>query len=366
MAGKECFAFDERESCDCEKAMNKEHDMVRIGIVGLGFMGRIHFLGAKGLRGATVAAVCSRDREKLAGDWTNTRGNFGPPPGKVDLSGVATYDSLDAILADKSIDLIDICNPTHLHPETAIKALEAGKHVLVEKAIALTETEADRMLAAAKKAGKLLMVAHVLPFFPEFAFAAEAVRNGQYGKLLGAHFTRVIAKPDWSAEIADAGKTGGPAVDLHIHDTHFVGLLAGVPKHVFSTGVVEGDAVTYLTTQYLYGPGGPSVTCSSGAVAMPGRPFVHGFEIFLEKATLSLNSSGVPMTVFGADGSVTQPPLPGGGDPIAAFTSELQTAVEGVKSGNAPDLLSGQLARDALVLCHRECESVKTGKIVAV
>lgn len=340
--------------------------MLNIGIVGLGFMGRIHFLGSKGLKGARVAAVCSRDKAKLKGDWTNTRGNFGPPPGQVDLAGVTPYDSLDKLLADNSIDLIDICNPTDQHPSTTIAALEAGKHVLVEKAIALSEADADRMLAAAKRSGKLLMVAHVLPFFDEFAFAAEMVRSGKHGKLLGAHFTRVIAKPDWSAEIGDASKTGGPAVDLHIHDTHFIGLIAGVPKQVFSTGVVDGDAVTYLTTQYLYGPGGPSVTCSSGAVAMPGRPFVHGFEIFLEKATLSLNSAGVPLTVYDAEGKTRQPQFPGGGDPVAAFTNELQAAVDGVVTGKVPDLLSAQLARDALVLCHRECESVKSGRIVSV
>ena len=95
------------------------------------------------------------------------------------------------------------------------------------------------MVAAAKTAGKLLMVAHVLPFFPEFRFAAEAIRGGKYGKLLAAHFKRVIAKPDWSAEIGDTAKTGGPAVDLHIHDTHFIGLVCGVPKHVFSVGTRE-------------------------------------------------------------------------------------------------------------------------------
>ena len=340
--------------------------MVRIAIVGIGFMGRIHYLASQQLKGAKVTAVCSRDKTKLAGDWSATRGNFGPEPGRVDLSGVKKYESFDTMLADAEIDLIDVCNPTHLHPEFAIAALKAGKHVLVEKAIALQPQQADAMLAAAKAAGKLLMVAHVLPFFPEFRFAADAVRSGRYGKLIGAHFTRVIAKPDWSAEIADASKTGGPAVDLHIHDTHFIGLLAGVPKQVFSAGTVDGDAVTYLTTSYLYGPGGPAVTCSSGAVAAAGRPFVHGFDIYLEKATLAHSSAGIPLTVFGADGTATQPKLAGGGGPIAAFTEELQTAVEGVKSGKAPDLLSGQLARDALVLCHKECESVKTGRAVTV
>ncbi|WP_439627062.1 Gfo/Idh/MocA family protein [Gemmata sp.] len=340
--------------------------MVRIGIVGIGFMGRIHYLASQRLRGGSVAAVCSRDAAKLAGDWRNTRGNFGPEPGHVDLTGVKAYANVADLLADPDIDLIDICTVTDQHAPLAIQALEAGKHVLVEKAIALTTADADAMVAAAKASGKLLMVAHVLPFFPEFKFAAEAVRGGRYGKLVAAHFKRVIAKPDWSADIGDAAKTGGPAVDLHIHDTHFIGLVCGVPKQVFSVGRVEKDAVTYLTTSYLYGPGGPAVTCSSGAVAMGGRPFAHGFEIYLERASLIYDSGGTPLTLLTADGKSEQPTLAGGGDPLSAFADELQTAVDGVASGTEPDLLSGQLARDALVLCHRECDSVKTGTVVAV
>lgn len=340
--------------------------MVRIGVVGIGFMGRIHFLAAQRLRGAKVAAVCSRDPAKRAGDWTRTRGNFGPEPGRVDLTGVKVFADYAEMLADPDIDLVDVCTVTDQHAPLAIAALKAGKHVLVEKAIALTAADADAMLAAAKAAGKMLLVAHVLPFFPEFAFAAEAVRSGRYGKLLAADFTRVIAKPDWSSDIGDAAKTGGPAVDLHIHDTHFIGLLAGVPRAVFSAGTLEGDAVTYLTTSYLYGPGGPAVTCSSGAVAAAGRPFVHGYEIYLEKATLSYSSGGTPLTVFTADGKSFIPELPGGGDPIAAFADELQAAVDGVRSGKEPDLLSGTLARNALVMCHREIESVRTGGTVKI
>jgi predicted dehydrogenase len=340
--------------------------MIHIGIAGIGFMGRIHFLAAKNLIGAKIAAICSRDPTKLAGDWTATRGNFGPPPGRVDLGGVAAYDSFDKMLADPTIDLIDICTVTDQHAPLAIQALNAGKHVLVEKAISLSPAEADAMLAASKEAKKPLMVAHVLPFFAEFAYAAEAVRSGQYGKLLAAHFTRVIARPDWSAAIGDAAKTGGPAVDLHIHDTHFIGLIAGVPKQVFSTGVIDGGAVNYLTTQYLYGTAGPSVTASSGAVAMSGRPFVHGFEIYLEKATLSYSSAGVPLTLFAADGKSEIVALPGDGDPLAAFTNELQAAVDGARTAKMPDLLNGNLARDALVLCHREIESVTTGRAIAV
>jgi predicted dehydrogenase len=329
-------------------------------------MGRIHFLASQRLNGAKVAAVCSRDAAKLAGDWRNTRGNFGPEPGHVDLTGIKKYAAVADLLADPEIDLIDICTVTDQHAPLAIQALKAGKHVLVEKAIALSPADADAMVTAARSAGKMLMVAHVLPFFPEFRFAASVIRSGQYGKLIAAHFKRVIAKPDWSADIGDAAKTGGPAVDLHIHDTHFIGLVCGVPKQVFAVGTVENDAVSYLTTSYLYGLGGPAVTCSSGAVSMPGRPFAHGYEIYLEKASLIYDSGGTPLTLLTADGKSTQPELPGGGDPLSAFTDEIQTAADGVASGKEPDLLSGQLARDALVLCHRECESVKTGKAVTV
>lgn len=341
--------------------------MVRIGIVGVGFMGMIHYLAARKLQGARVKAICSRDEAKLAGDWRSIQGNFGPRGEIMDVSAIKKYRRLDDLLADPDIDLIDVCNPTHLHPETAIKALQAGKHVLVEKAIALQPNDADQMLDAARKAKRLLMVAHVLPFFPEFAYAAQAIRGGQFGKLLGGHFKRVISRPDWSAEIGDVSKTGGPAIDLHIHDTHFIGLVCGVPAHVFSTGVIgAGGAVDYLTTQYLYGPGGPAITCSSGAVAMKARPFVHGYEIYLDRATLVYESGTCPLTLLKADGASEQPRLSGGDEATTAFTLELQAAVDGVRDGSEPDLLSGKLARDALVLCYQECESVKTGKTVAI
>jgi predicted dehydrogenase len=339
--------------------------MVHVGIVGIGFMGMIHYLAARHLRGAAVTAVCSRDPKKLAGDWRGIRGNFGPPGEMMDLSGVKKYSTLDALLADPDIDLVDVCNPTHLHPQTAIAALEAGKHVLVEKAIALQPADADAMLAAARQANRLLMVAHVLPFFPEFAFAADTVRSGKYGKLLGGHFKRVISRPDWSGDIADATKTGGPAVDLHVHDTHFIGLLCGVPGRVFSSGVIESATVQYLTTQYLYGPGGPAVSCASGAVSQKGRQFVHGYELYLEKATLLYESGATPLTVLTADGGSEQPRLEAG-EENAGFIAEIQAAVDGVGAGKEPPLLSGKLARDALVLCHRECESVRTGAPVAV
>src|SRR5438128_5313619 len=83
-----------------------EASMIRIGIVGIGFMGMIHYLAARKLKGARVESVCSRDAKKLAGDWRSIRGNFGPPGTMMDLSNVKKYRDLDALLADPEIDLV--------------------------------------------------------------------------------------------------------------------------------------------------------------------------------------------------------------------------------------------------------------------
>ena len=346
-------------------------EIVGIGIVGIGFMGMIHHSAIGKVPGARVAAICSRDPKKRAGDWTGIQGNFGPPGGMTDLTGVSTYADLDELLADPAVDLVDLCVPSPDHARMALAALRAGKHVLVEKPIALTVEDGDAMVAAAAAAGRLLMVGHVLPFFPEFAFARAAVASGRFGRLRAAHLKRVIARSDRASD-DDSG--GGPAVDLHIHDTHYVGLVCGVPRAVRSVGVVEGDSVVHLATQYLYDDPGLAVSCLSGALAMPGRSFNHGFELYLERATVAFEFASVagagllatPLSVLHADGSVEHPELPGSGDPVDAFVAELAAAVTAVRTGRPAPELAGELALAALRLCHAEIASVRTGRQVAV
>jgi predicted dehydrogenase len=347
--------------------------MVRVGIVGIGFMGMIHYLAYRKAAGGQVVALCSRDPRKLAGDWTSIQGNFGPRGTQMDLSAHSRYAEVDALLADPKVDLVDLCVPNDEHAKLAIRALEAGKHVLVEKPIALDAADADAMVAAARQSGKRLMVAHVLPFFPEFAFAREAVSSGRYGALRAAHFMRVIAKPDWSSGIADVAKSGGPAIDLHIHDTHFVGLVCGVPRAVHSRGIVEEGAVTYLATQYLYDDPNLTVSAVSGALSQNGRPFTHGFEVYLERATLTFefaNLAGAghltrPLSVILPDGKVENPQL-GSTDPIDSFALELTEALKAAGQGTEAPTLSGELARQALMLCHAEIESVKQRKLIQI
>jgi predicted dehydrogenase len=278
---------------------------------------------------------------------------------------VTGYEQFEEMLRDPKIDLIDICTPTDQHATMAVAALKAGKHVVVEKAIALTLAEADDMMAAAKKAGKQLFVAHVLPFFADFAFAAEAIQTGKFGKLQAGHFRRIIAKPTWSGDISDAAKTGGPAVDLHIHDTHFFRMLFGMPHAVSSAGVVENNVVQHLTTTYHYGSEKPAITCTSGAICMPGRAFVHGYELHFERGTMIYEAGAIPLTIYHADGSVETPTL-ANLDPVDCFAAELSQVVQSIETGEASPVLDGLIARDALELCLQEIEAVKSGKIIEI
>jgi predicted dehydrogenase len=351
----------------------KDLSVVGIGIVGIGFMGMIHYLAARLVEGAKVVALCSRDPKKLAGDWTSIQGNFGPRGTQMDLTGLALYREFEAILADPRVDLVDLCVPNDLHGRYAIEALQAGKHVLVEKPIALTMKDADAMVEAARDAGKLLMVGQVLPFLPEFAYALDAVQSGRFGALRAAHFSRVISRPDWSREIADPLRSGGPAIDLHIHDTHFVSLLCGVPRAVHCCGVVETGVVVHLSTQYLFSTPNLAVSCVSGALSQNGRPFVHGFELYLDQATLAFEYANLggqghvamPLSVILADGTVQHPDL-GTGDPVDGFVQEMTVATQAVDSGREARQLSGGLARLALQLCLAEVESVLTGKVIEI
>ena len=354
--------------------------MVKIGIVGIGFMGMIHYYASKKVEGAEVIAICTRSQKKLDGDWRDIQGNFGPRGGMEDLSSLHKYNNLDDILADKDIDLLDICLPTHMHPEMSIAGLNAGKHVLVEKPIALELDAANEMVAAAEKAGRYLMVGHVLPFFPEFAYAKNAVESGEYGKLMGGHFKRIITDPTWSEDISDYSKTGGPGIDLHIHDTHFIQLIGGMPDSVYSRGMLVGARgscrsedkyVKYLSTQYIYDDKEICLTAASGEISQPGRAFAHGYEIYLEKATIlfefaTLGDEGItsmPVTLLTSDGEVHNPDM-GAGDPIDSFAAEIQYAVDSIRNNETPVALSGEGARDALLLCYKEAESVKMGEVV--
>jgi predicted dehydrogenase len=345
--------------------------MLRIGIAGIGFMGMIHFLSYRKVPGAKVRALCETDEKRLAGDWRGIKGNFGPAGTMMDLSGIATYRELDEMLADPQIDVVDICLPPALHADVAIAALEAGKHVFCEKPIALKPADANRMVAAAKRAGKQLLVGHVLPFMPEYAFAYRAIRDGKYGKLLGAQLKRVISEPLWLPDFYNPRKVGGPLLDLHVHDAHFVRLTCGMPTAVYSRGRMRGEVVEFVQTQFVFDDSGLVVGAISGTLGQQGRSFTNAFEIYLERATLLYDFAVIadqphvatPLTVLGQKGKVERPALGGTGDPLDGFVAELKEVVKSIRTEKSSPILNGDLARDAVLLCQKQTQSVLSGRL---
>jgi predicted dehydrogenase len=343
---------------------------MKIGIAGIGFMGMIHYLACRRVEGAEVTAISSRDAKKLAGDWRGIKGNFGPEGTQMDLAGVAAHAQFEDLLADPNVEVVDICLPPAMHVEATLQALAAGKHVFCEKPLALSAADCERMVAAAAEAGRLLLAGHVLPFVPEYAFAFRAVRDGTYGRPLGGIFKRIISDPEWLPDFYNPNTVGGPLLDLHVHDAHFIRLAFGMPAAVTSQGRMRGEVVEFCNTQFQFADERLVVSAASGVINQQGRPFTHGYEMHFEQATLlydlaGVEEAGTPLTVLAADGSIERPEL-GDGDPVLAFEAELAEVVRSIDSGEPSPILGGQLARDAVILCHKQTESVQTGQTTPV
>jgi predicted dehydrogenase len=341
--------------------------MIRVGLVGIGFMGWIHWLAYQRLGGAKVAAINTRNPQRLAGDWRGIQGNFGPPGEQVDLAGVAAYAKLDDLLNDAQIDLVDLTLPPAQHADATVRALEAGKHVFCEKPMALKLADCERMVAAAKKANRLLMIGHVLPFFPEYDWARKVIDSGEFGSLRGGAFRRVISDPTWLTNYWSPELVGGPMLDLHVHDAHFIRLIFGMPSEVTTCGRRRNDLPEFWHSQFRFANTGRVVEATSGTIDQQGRPFTHAFEIHLDTATLMFDfavTGGAGQylcepTLLDSNGGVQKPAL-SGGDPVDAFVAELSNVTSSVREGKASEILGATLAQDAMRLCEAQAESLQT------
>jgi predicted dehydrogenase len=190
---------------------------------------------------------------------------------------------------------------------------------------------------------------------------------------LGGHFKRVISDPLWLADFYDPGKIGGPMLDLHVHDAHYIRLLFGMPKSVFTTGRMRGEVAEYFVSQFTFDDPRLVTSVMSGVIYQQGRGFSAGFEIHLQKATLLYDFAvigdkpevNMPLSVLKADGTVERPAMPSS-DPVDSFVDELSEAARTVKSGKPSSLLDGSLARDAILLCQKQTESIRKRRGVTI
>ncbi len=332
---------------------------MRAAIVGVGFMGWIHYLAYQRSNEAELVAFCSRDAKKRSGDWSGIQGNFGPPGEQIDVSSMTVYESLGDMLRDDSIDLVDICLPPHLHVEAIEKCLAAGKRVLCEKPLALSAASAKNLLS--KSAPGQLLVAHVLPFMPEFKLLVDAATDNRWGRAFAGRFKRTISPPDWIPDFYDGQRVGGPLVDLHVHDAHLIRILFGMPTSATTAARRHQGVPRFYETVFQFADPSLVVSSGGGVIDSPARGFTHGFEVSFEQATVQFefaayadgSTACIPLTVMHRDGRVERPEL-GDSDPISAFVAEVDAAAAVVHGGQPHPALAGETAAAALEICEMQ------------
>ncbi len=323
---------------------------MRIGVVGLGFMGSTHLEAYQQVRDFELAAVASSSAQKLAGDLSDTGGNLDRGGGKMDFGSAACYKTAADLIADPNVEAVDLCTPTHLHKELVLRTLAAGKHVLVEKPMALSVSDCMSMIEASGQANRVLMVAQVLRFFPEYATARRMVNSGELGKVCGAWFRRRCAAPAWGGWLKDRSCSGGGVLDLLIHDFDFCRHLFGKPRTVSATGHEDLDAgIDVVEAQLDYFDGVP-VSISGGWHHPESFPFSMEFTIVCEKATLDYSSDKTGLRQYGEDGKLVEIELP----QLDGFVAELQAFVDACNQNVVP------------VICPPEESAESIGMVLAM
>jgi predicted dehydrogenase len=326
---------------------------MKLAILGLGFMGSTHLKALRSVAGVELAAVCSDDARALSGDLRSIQGNIGGPGELLDFSGIKTSSELEPILADPDIDAVDICLPTHMHAPVAIEAMRAGKHVLVEKPMALDGVAADRMLAEAERSGKILMTAQVLRFFPAYVALREALAGGKLGPVRSAVFRRRCAAPAWGGWLKSADKSGGGVFDLLIHDVDMSLHLFGKPVAMEATGYNDDSrGVDIIHAEFFYSHGG--VALITGGWHHPkSYPFSMEYTVVSDGGTVEYSSTGREPALYREDGTEEKLKVV----ESDGYSAEIQYFVDCCHRGRQPDICPPGESADAVKLARLMLEA---------
>lgn len=338
-----------------------EGKTLRVGLVGTGFMGRLHANCWLALPGAELVAIADptpESREKCPGS-----------PEK--------FASHTEMLANAEVDIVDVCTPTPWHAEASLAGLEAGKHVLCEKPMAFTLDECDAMIRAADAGPGFLMVAHVIRFWPEYAWLKEAAESGRYGRLRSFTGLRRMAVPmyNWDMWTHDEKRAGGIPFEGHIHDVDYVRYLCGDPKAVFAIGTRDETGINQIWASYIFDDERRAAVEGSWGY-QPSYPFQHGFVADFDDAVVDLNlareqplmlyrPTGDPEPVKPETAAVGSADEGGNISDLGGYYKEIEYFAGCVRKGEAPSLTTARDARESVRLLLAEIESVETGRVVA-
>ncbi|MGA0846372.1 MAG: Gfo/Idh/MocA family protein, partial [Luteolibacter sp.] len=265
---------------------------VRVGLIGLGFMGMVHLKSYRKLPGVRVAALCSTNTRPIDGVLRGVGGNITDGDTMQIDDDCKFYENWEDLIADDEIDLVDICVPTSHHVRMSVAALAAGKHVICEKPMARTRAECQQIVDAAAKSKGYFMPAMCIRFWPGWDWLKEAIDAESYGPVLAARFRRASSPPGWSrGNYFNGSESGGALFDLHIHDTDFIQHCFGRPLSVTSRGCTRfSGAIDHVVTSYEV-PCGAVVSAEGSWIMHEGYPFVMTYTVNFERATADFDLS---------------------------------------------------------------------------
>jgi len=246
---------------------------LRIGIVGLGRLGMRHAQAlAQQTRGCTLVAACSPLAQER--DWATQQ-----------LGLKHTYESLEQMLAHPGLDAVVLVTPTSLHADQTIAVLQAGKHVFVEKPLALNVPDCERVLQVAQKhPNQIAMVGFVRRFDASYMNAYASVAAGEIGKPFLVRSQTCDQNDTEGFFVRFAETSGGIFMDCSVHDIDLARWLLGRPKasRVFASGTI---ALHPGLAQFQDVDNGMAIVEFEGgqrAVFYASRTMAHGHETTTE------------------------------------------------------------------------------------
>ena len=295
--------------------------MLKVGLVGVGGISGAHIPAWQSMEDVELVALCDVRPEQM------TR-----------YPELRQYTDMDDMLAKEQLDILDICLPTYLHADAAVKAMERGIHVLSEKPVSLKTEDVHRLYETAKRNNVRFMVAQVLRFWPEYVYLKEIYDSGRYGKLLSGRMARLGHMPGWSWDnwMKDESRSGLVPFDLHIHDLDFMVYTFGKPKQVSSFRARRPDQDVFTA---VYQFDGFYVDSEATWYAAP-YPFHASYRFQFEKALIVLDGA---LTVYEVDGKTFTVGADGGETggielpPTNAYANEIRYFADCVKAGRDAD-----------------------------
>jgi len=344
---------------------------VKIGLIGLGFMGTTHFRIHQGLPYAEIAAVADLEPDKRKGDISSVIGNIGNADNSkpLDFSKIAVYENAFEMIEKADIDIVDICVPTPWHTQYILAALKAGRHVFSEKPLCRTKKELRQLEAAVKDAKTYFNCGLCIRAWPEYRYVYEQLQAGTWGKVREATFRRLSPTTEfnnnWHNWYMFSELSGGAIMDLHLHDTDCVYYFFGRPSQVssYGTNLNSDNGCDHVITYYKFNKG-PLVVAEGGWGAAKTVPFEMSFQLICDKATVRLEATGA-LKIYWTDGRIDT--IPGDAALPTGWHQELAYFDKCVAEGVVPDKYQTPAAVfDSYKILLAEMKSVENNRPVRV